>query len=155
MDYVDKIEIGYHADADKHTDIECMIGYADRIVPYKGDLVNPIDLINVVNPGAVGHAQRYHEIIFEMDTWNYEALMTQQVTTAIAASRAFKVTGKNCAITHFKVTYLDIDGTTVVRTFEADTVYLSRLRGKVTNRKVDRAATVTATFISIGEMSEA
>lgn len=153
-DLVERVEIGWAAGAGAHTDIENIVAFADRLISRDGQFVDPINVVNRSIPQGVHHNSRYYEMTLILDSDNYEALYTQQVTTGVATSRAIRQGQDNNRIDWFAVYIREEDGTQTVISYECERVWcIGELHEYSNERGLRHQGTTTYTFVCLGNRS--
>jgi hypothetical protein len=143
---VTSVDIGTSVGS-KTTISTIVVSFSDKLVPSKGDLVEPVSAIDDKVPTSVAHRHRNWEMELKTDGWNYEALMTQVVDGG--TGKALMQGADNAAIGYFVATLKKIGGSDTV-TFQSGKVYLTGFSLKVSNKKGTKHQECVQKFICIG-----
>lgn len=133
--YIDVASMSIGYDVDHKTIMTSIISLADRLVSSRGDLVKTVAAINDKAPADVEHQFRYWDVELVTDGWNYEALMTQQVTSGVAESRAIRQGADNDSIGYLIGMLNKVGGGTDPVIYEGGRGVLSGFSLRVSNRK--------------------
>jgi len=121
FDYADNVKIGY--DVGHCTTISNIAYYASfQVTPHSDGEVEPIEVLNYVEPLGYSGRHKVWQIVLGIDSDDYEAFYTQQVQSAVAASRAIKDNEDNYEIEYFVVTLKDSSGNSITHTFTSGKV---------------------------------
>ena len=148
-DLIERVEIGWAAGA--NTAIVNIVAFGDRFMSRDGKLTDPINMINYSVPRGVHHNWRNYEMILILDSDNYEALYSQQVTVGVVASRAIRQGVGNDRIDYFVVYIREEDGTQTVYEYETEKVWCVEEVHEYSNeRNLRHQGTTTYRFVCLG-----
>ena len=143
--------MGWGAAGGAHINIENIVAFGDRLMSRDGRLTEPINMVNYPVPRGVHHNWRNYEMILILDSDNYEAFYSTQVTVGDAASRAIRRGADNNRIDYFAVFIREEDGTTAQYTYETEKVWCVEEVHEYSNeRGLRHQGTTTYRFVCLG-----
>ena len=151
--YAAKVALGKNLAGTAGTDyetVEALVRVSDRLVSPGGAMVEPLVVINQVNPAGVGHRGRYWEIEVEVDSDNPAFYLQDVDNTTGGTQAALEDDAVNTDIDGFAYYVEESDGTDVKYLFEAARVYLTRASGRVSNERGNDRNTAVYRFICRG-----
>lgn len=125
-DKVLHVDIGFDdAAVANYVGICNVVYFAEKVISPDGDLLDPLSMINSVNPGGVHQNHKHFELTLCLDTNWYEDVAapeaywayTEVTETGVGASRAIKDILANSSIQYFVVHIRLHDGTLVKYTY--------------------------------------
>lgn len=163
-DQIAWIEIGY--DNINKIEIDNVVSFADRVVSPDGDMVYPMQFINLFSPPGVHHNHKYWEMEITLDTDYLEDTASPlqywayflDVQAAVGVQPAIVCDAANNYIEWFKVFIREGDGTITKLTYaneEENLVWCVGETSEFNNETGERHQTKTWKFICFGERTKA
>lgn len=131
---------------------ESIIRFSNRLVSPDGVLVEPIPVINLVNPAAVSDRPRYWETELELDGDNI-TLMRGTAVNGTGTSRVIKDIARNDAISYMFASGTDTAGNSVSYDYESDMIYCSHAEGHVSNEPGTTRSPTLYRFLTLGTLT--
>lgn len=162
-DQVQWVEIGYNAA--NHIEIDNVISWADRVVSPDGDMVYPMQFINLYSPPGVHHNHKYWEMEMTLDSNYLETTASPlqywpyYLDVQVAALNQYPIVcdAANNYIEWLKVYVRESDGTQTCLTYadeDDNVVWVTSEVSSFSNEIGERHQPVTWRFICLQERAK-